>query len=164
MNFFQASGAGVLAAKLAFAVPPAARRDHGGHALVHSGGVDRHRRTEAVADDADPVGIDLRLARKPGQGVASVRDLIQAQDVSALSAAVAAAAHVEAKRGIAEVAQHSRLDLGVRLVLRAHEAVQHEKCRKLSTGVALVGDVQDPGELEIIGLESNGTFHGGSPH
>ena len=99
------------------------------------------------------------MTRKPGQGVPSVGDLIQAQDVSAPPAAVAAAAHVEAKRSIAEVAEHSRLDLRVRLVLRAHEAVQHEKRRKPLTSVATVGNVQDPGELETIGLEPNRTFH-----
>ena len=43
------------------------------------------------------------------------------------AAAVAAAAHVKAQGRVAELLQHPGLDLGVGLVLRPHESVQHQE-------------------------------------
>jgi hypothetical protein len=130
-----------------------------GNPLIHSGRVDRHGSAEAVAYGADPVRIDLRLAGEPRQGVSRVSDLIHAQDIPAPSAAVAAPAHIEAKRGVTEVAQHSRLDLGVGFILRAHETMQHEKGRKPLIRAIAIGNMKYSGELQTVGLESNMTFH-----
>ena len=64
VNFFQASGARVLAAELALAVAPAAVGDHRRDALVDAAGIDRDRGAEARADHADAVAVDRRcLAR-----------------------------------------------------------------------------------------------------
>src|SRR5262245_2271339 len=45
------------------------------------------------------------------------------------------------------------------LVLGPHEAVQHEKRRKALPRPAMVRDVQNPGKLDTVGAEANGTFH-----
>ena len=49
----------MLLAEFLLAVPPAARGDARGDALVGAGGVHRHRGAEAVAEDGDALRIDM---------------------------------------------------------------------------------------------------------
>ena len=62
-----------------------------------------------------------------GQRVAGVVDLFQADHAAEFAFAVAAAAHVETERDVAEVVQHLRRLQHVGGILVAAEAVQHEK-------------------------------------
>src|SRR6185503_2109046 len=113
-------GCRVLAAKLALAVPPPARGDHAGNAFIDAGRVDRNGGAEAVTDHTDPLRIDLLASRDERQRVLGVDHLIEAADLPALALALAATAHVDAERAVAEILQHARLQLGVRFVLRTH--------------------------------------------
>ena len=93
VNFFQASGARMLAAELALAVAPAARRDHRGDALVDAADIDRDRGAEARPDHAR-CGRARRagcLARKVSASLVAC-DLLEADQVAALALALAAAA------------------------------------------------------------------------
>ena len=149
----------MLALELALAVPPPARRDHGGDAVVDATGVDGYGGAEAVARHADALGVDLGLLGEPGDGVARVGDLIHAQDVAARAAGLSQPAEIDTQRRVAPAFQHLRLDLGVALVLRAHEPVQHDERRQLRAGLVAIGDVQHAGNLYAVGLEADWPFH-----
>ena len=119
----------MLAAEFALAVTPAAVGDDRGDARVGAAGIDRGRAAEARADDADAAGIDGGMAGEERQRIAQVLDLFEADDAAEFALAVAAAAHVEAQRDIAEFAEHARrLQHVAAFAIRA-EAVQHQKRR-----------------------------------
>src|SRR5579863_9230648 len=98
----------MLAAKFALAVAPAAVGDHRRNARIGAAGIDRDRAAEARADNADAAGIDGGMTAEEIKRVAQVLDLFEADDAPKLAFALAAAAHIEAQRDIAEVAEHAR--------------------------------------------------------
>src|SRR3546814_20558470 len=67
---------GMLAAKLALAIAPAARGDDAREALFYSTRVAGDRRPKTVADHAHPQRIDARLLGQPVQRVLRIGDLI----------------------------------------------------------------------------------------
>src|SRR4029077_7774977 len=85
---------GVLPAELLGAVALAARGDARGDPAVHSRGVHRDRRAEALAHDADALRIDVGAAGEKRQRVSRVPDLLLADDAAALAFALAAAAEI----------------------------------------------------------------------
>src|SRR6185436_15611001 len=99
----------------------------GGEAVVDARRVHRDRRAEAVADDADAFRIDAWLLLQPGQGIAHIRHLLEAEGATARAFALAAAAEVEAQRGVAELLQHLRRGKAAEPVLVAAEAMQHDE-------------------------------------
>ena len=137
----------MLAAEFALAVAPAAGRDHTGEALVDPGGVDRDRRTEAVADHADARGIDLLARGNEGQRILGIGDLVEAAHLPALALALAAAAQIDAESAVAELLQHARLQFGMRLVLGADEAVQHDEARQPLPRATAFGNMQHAGQV-----------------
>src|SRR3546814_13850089 len=86
---------GMLAAKLALAIAPAARGDDAREALFYSTRVAADRRPKTVADHAHPQWIAPRLLGQPVQRVLSIADLIVAQDIPLLNFPLAAPATVD---------------------------------------------------------------------
>src|SRR5262245_22237855 len=117
----------VLLAELLRPVAPAARGDAGRQALLHPGSVDRDRRAEAVADHADTPY--FRSFQEKVERGARVLDLLQTDRAAARAFALAAAAHVEAQRDVAEAGEEAHHAHYVAGVLGAAETVQHEECR-----------------------------------
>ena len=93
----------MLAAKLAFAVTPAARRYGRRKSVVHASRLDRDSRTKTAADCSDFVGVYFVSASEESYVGTRVFDLIEAEDMTGFSVALAAAAHVKAKRYIAPI-------------------------------------------------------------
>ena len=94
----------MLAAEFAFAVAPAAVGDDRGEARIGAAGIDRDRAAEARPDGADAVGIDRGMRGEKVERIAQILDLFETDDAAELALALAAAAHVEAQRHIAELA------------------------------------------------------------
>ena len=117
----------MLAAEFALAVAPAAVGDHRGEARIDAAGIDRDRAAEARADGADAVGIDGGMLAEKVERIAQILDLLEADDAAELAFALAAAAHVEAQRHVAELAEHPRRRQHVRAFAVRAEAVQHQK-------------------------------------
>src|SRR5207244_3288311 len=86
-------GGRMLAAELALAVTPATIGDDRRDPLIDPAGIDRDGAAEARADRRDAVGIDRRVLRQRGEGIARVRHLFQADHPCMFALAVAAAAH-----------------------------------------------------------------------
>src|SRR5262249_60863222 len=103
----------VLAAKFAFAVAPAAVRNHGGEARISAAGVDGDRATEARTDCAYAVRIDRRMGSEKIERIAEILNLFEADDAAEFALALAAAAHIEAQRDIAGLVEHARRRLHV---------------------------------------------------
>jgi hypothetical protein len=74
--------------------------------LIRAGRVDRDRAPEARADHADAIRIDRWVPTEKIERVAEIFHLFEADHAAELALALAAAPHVEAKRDIAEFAQH----------------------------------------------------------
>ena len=92
----------MLLAEFFLAVAPAADGDAGRDARVDARRVHRHGGAEAETHHGDPVGLDFRSAGEKRHRAFGVLDLLQADDLAAHAFAVAAAAHVETQRDIAE--------------------------------------------------------------
>ena len=137
-------GGRMLAAELALAISPSAGRDHTGNSLVDSGGVDRDGGTEAVADHSDPLGIDLVAPCDEGERALGVGDLVEATNLPPLSPALAAAAHIDPERAVAEALEHARLELRMGLVLRSGETMQDDECRQPLAVTPLARDMEHP--------------------
>src|SRR5262249_6787359 len=120
-------------------------------------GVDRDRRSEALADDADATRVDVGAARKVRQGVPRVPDLLLADDAAAVSFALAAAAKIEAQRRVAEAGEHRRDRLAAGAVLVAAEPVQDEE-RRVRCAVRL-RQMENAREPELVGHEADAFFH-----
>ena len=119
----------MLAAEFAFAVAPAAIRDHGGDARVGAAGIDADRAAKARADHADTVRIDGRMLGQEIERVAGVLDLFEADDSAEVAFALAAAAHVEAQRDKTEFIEHPRRRDAGRAFAVGAETVQHQERR-----------------------------------
>ncbi len=117
----------MLAAEFAFAVAPAAVGDHSGKARIGAAGIDGDRAAETRADGADAIGIDRGMLGEKRQCIAQIFDLLEADDAAELALALAAAAHIEAQRHIAEFAEHARRRQHGRAFGIRAEAVQHQK-------------------------------------
>ena len=120
-----------------------ARGGERGNPPVDARRVDRDGGAEAVADQADARGIDLRPARQERQRVLRILDLLQTDDAPARALALAAAAKVEPQRGVAQTGQQLRHRDGDAAVLVAAEAVQDEKARPALAGGRPVCRVHD---------------------
>src|SRR5262245_18394955 len=96
----------VLAAELALPVAPATVRDYRGDALIDAARIDRDGAAEARADHRDALGISGRMLGEPGQRVAGVIDLLEADHAAGFALAIAAAAHAEAQDDVTELAEH----------------------------------------------------------
>ena len=119
----------MLAAEFALAVAPAAVGDHRGDARVGAAGIDADGAAETGTDDGDAVGIDIGVMAEEIERIAGVLDLFETDDAAELALALAAAAHVEAQRDVAEIAEHlCGRDAGRAGAVGA-EAVQHQKRR-----------------------------------
>src|SRR5262249_25605361 len=143
----------VLAAKLAFAVAPAARRDDGGDALVDATGIDRNRGAEARADRADAVRLDVRVLGEKRERVAGAFDLVEADQPPLRALARAAARHIEAQRGVAELLEHRA---GLEHVVRVHvaaEAMQHQEGRPALARRDAIGHAHGARDGETIRFE-----------
>ena len=82
---------------------------------------------EARTDGADTIGVDGGMLGEKRQRIGQILNLLEADDAAELAFALAAAAHVEAQRDIAEFAQDPRrLQYVVAFAIRA-KAVQHQK-------------------------------------
>jgi hypothetical protein len=92
----------MLAAEFALAVTPPRRGHDGGDTRVHPGGVDRDGGTETAAQHGDAIGINIRVPGEEAHGVSRVADLFETDEAPRFALAVAAAAHVEAQRDVAE--------------------------------------------------------------
>src|SRR5215475_12828331 len=92
----------VLSAEFALAVAPAAVRDHCGDAFVDTAGIDRDRAAEARSHQRNAIRIDRRMLRQEGERVSGVLDLLETDHAPELALAVAAAAHAETQRDVAE--------------------------------------------------------------
>src|SRR5262249_35719831 len=148
----------VLPAELALAVAPAAVRDHGGDALVDPPGIDADRAAEARADERDARAVDGRMLSEIRQRTAGILDLLQADHASVLARAVAAAAHVEAQRHVAELVEHlGRSDHGGRAFVAA-EAVQQQERGALFARLHAVGYAHDPGQPQPGRRKGDGLF------
>src|SRR4029077_8465780 len=121
----------MLAAEFAFAVAPAAVRDHGGDARVGPAAMAPAGAAEDGADHADAVRVDGGMMAEKIERVAGVLDLLEADDPAELALALAAAAHVETQGDEAEFIEHPRRrDAGRAFVVGA-KAVQHQERRAL---------------------------------
>ena len=117
----------MLTAEFALAMAPAAVRHHGGDARIDAAGIHRDGAAETRADGADPIRIDRRMLRQKFERIAQILNLFEADDPAEFAFALAAAAHIETQRDVAEFAQDTRrlqhvLAFGIRA-----EAVQHQK-------------------------------------
>src|SRR5262245_63343965 len=113
----------MLLAELLLAVAPAPGRDARGDPVIGARRVDSDRGPEARADHADALGIDLGPCRQEAERALRVLDLLEADHASARALALAAAAHVEAQRRVAEAGEHLRGRDAVAAVLVAAEPV-----------------------------------------
>ncbi len=138
----------MLAAEFALAVAPAAVGDDRGEAFVDAAGINRDRAAEARADDADALRIDVGMAGEKRHRARGVLDLFETDDAPELALALAAAAHVEAQRDVAEIVQHLRGLHHVARVLVAAEPVQHEECGAPLAAADAVGHAHHAGQLE----------------
>ena len=144
-------GARMLAAELALAVAPAARRDRGGHALVHADCIDRDRRAEARPDHADAVALDVGVLGEEAQRIARGLHLLQANEVAARALAFAAARHVEAQRDVAELLEHlAGLEHGGGTRIAA-EAMHDDPRRTPLAWLDAVRNAHGAGELAALG-------------
>src|SRR3546814_5517750 len=123
----------MLAAKLALAIAPAARGEDAREALFYSTRVAGDRRPKTVADHAHPQRIDARLLGQPVQRVLRIGDLIVAQDIPALTFALAASAKVEAENDIAPVRQHRSHQFGMAVILGTDETRSEEHTSELQS-------------------------------
>ena len=148
----------MLALELALAVAPTAVGDDGGDARVGAAGIDADRAAEARTDHADAVGVDVAVLGEKIKRVAGVLDLLEADDAAEFTLALAAAAHVEAQRHVAELVEN----LGGRDAGRARavgaEAVQHQKRRAPLAGAQAVRHAQDAVQAQARGLKADDFF------
>ena len=105
----------MLAAEFAFAVAPAAIGDDCRDARIGAARIDANRAAEARTNHADAVGIDVAVLGQKIERVAGILNLFEADDAPEFTLALAAAAHVEAQRHVAELIE----DLGRRDAGRA---------------------------------------------
>ena len=148
----------MLAAEFALAVAPAAVGDHRGDARVGAAGIDRDRAAETRADDADAVGIDGRMMAEKIERVAEILDLLEADDAAELALALAAAAHVEAQRDIAELAEHPRRSQHVRALAVGAETVQHQKRRAALGRLQALGHTEHAVQAQARRLKTDDLF------
>jgi hypothetical protein len=92
-----------LRAVAALAIADRAVRNTELHPHIARRDLDRNRAAEARADDADPRSIDPRLRRHEIDRVGEIGDLLVDDDIAAPAFALAAAAEIEAQRGIARL-------------------------------------------------------------
>ena len=119
----------MLAAKFAFAVAPAAARDHCGDALIRAACENRDRGAEAAADQGDSCGSTSGRVRQIRERVAGIGDLIEADNLCR--------ARLRCRRSRESRCAGSRSPIDKLLgdhrlavaVLVAAEAVQNNECR-----------------------------------
>ena len=149
----------MLLAEFLGAVAPAAGSDAGGDARLDARGVHRDRRAKALAIDRDAILDDLGARLQIAQGVARVLHLLEADHSPALTLALAAAAHVEAQRDVAERGEQLRRRARGAAVLVAAEAVQHHECRPALVGFHIGREMEDAGELQAGAGKVHALFH-----
>jgi hypothetical protein len=149
----------VLLAELLLAITPAARRDARGDPLVHTRRVDGDRGAEARTHHSDAVGIDLGPGGEKREGALRVLDLLEADHTSTNALALAAAAHVEAERRVAELREQLRARHAATAVFAAAEPVQDQEGGPALARAARVGQVQHARERETAGGERDALFH-----
>ena len=113
-------------------------------------------RCSVVGRDRDDFIGTARGLGQERQRAAGILDLLEADQVAALALAVAAAAHVEAERDIAEVVEHLGGLQHVRGFVVAAEAVQHQEGGAPLAGLDAVRDPHGAGELEARGWDGDG--------
>src|SRR5207248_3699221 len=94
------------------------------------------------------------------EGAPRVLDLLEADHPSARTLALAAAAHVEAQRDVAERGEELGDDPGSAVVLVAAEAVQHHEGGTALARLHVGRKVEDTGEPQRAACELHAFFHG----
>src|SRR5262249_24289227 len=142
----------VLLAELLLAGAPAPLRDAPGGPPVGARRGPRDRGAPARADHADAIRIDLGAHREEAERALRVLDLLETDDAAARPFALAAAAHVEAERRVAEAREHLRGRCAAAAVLLAAEPVQdQEGGPPRARASPVVGHVQHSRELQPSG-------------
>ena len=155
-----ASGLGMLAAELGLAVAPAAVGDDARRCARRRRPHRRRlRRRSCCPRRAIAGGIDVGARGQEGDGGLGVLDLLEADDARGRALALAAAAEIEAQRGIAPIRQHARRLDAVAAALVAAEAVQHENGRMPLARAVAGGKMHHAGKLERSRLKRDALFH-----
>src|SRR6202012_479231 len=124
-------------------------------------GIDRHRAAKARADHADPVGVNGVMFGKERQRAAEIFNLLEADDAAELAFALAASAHVETQRHVAQRIEHSRWIDDAFGIAIATEAMQHEKTCPAVAGPQARWNTQCAVKPTARGREGNSFFvHG----
>src|SRR5208282_2439836 len=130
---------------------------------VGAAGIDADGAAEARADHRDAIGIDGGMLAEEIERTAGILDLFEADDAAELALALAAAAHVEAQRDIAELAEHfGRRNRG-RTVAVGAEAVQHQKRGAALGRLQPVGHANDAVQAQTRRLKADHLFLHASP-
>src|SRR5690242_5477692 len=112
-----------------------------------------------MADHANAGGIDLVAIGDEAKRILRVCNLIEAPYMATRSLALTTSSEVNAKRAIAEVFEHTCLQLSVRFILRADESMQYNKAWQPLAIASELWHVQHPGQFKPVGGECESLLH-----
>ena len=109
--------------------------------------------------DGDALGLHVLPALQVDERAPRVLDLLEADHPPARTFTLAAAAHVEAQRDVAERGKELGDDPGSAVVLVTAEAVQHHEGGTALVALHVGREVEDAGEPQRAACELHAFFH-----
>ena len=112
-----------------------------------------------MADQADPLGIDLFPLGEERQCVLGVRHLVEAAHLRSLALALTAGAEIETKCHVAHLFKYPGLNFSVGFVLRPDEAVQDNEGRQKLARFPRIRHMENGRKFEPVRAESELFLH-----